>query len=142
MYTNTVTLFNRVPGGRGEPDTWLPTVIKGVNLTVDRAAIFAKYGPNCQDKAALNIRYNPDRVTVAGKPWQSPKEWSQTADSLTFTPTKDFFWEGEWTDGVASDADYGTEGFYGHMNRTKDNVFQITSVARYCLIPHFEVMGR
>lgn len=144
MYTDDITLFNRVPGDRGEPDTWLPTVIKGVNINIDRAAILAKYGAQCQDKAAVNIHYEMSggQIIVAGKRFQPSKEWSQTADTLTFTPAKDFFWAGEWDGGVVSDADYGTEGFYGYVNRTKDNVFLISSVARYSAIPHFEVMGK
>lgn len=144
MYTDTITLFNRIPGARGEPDTWLPTVIKGVNINIDRVAILAKYGAQCQDKAVINIRYETQggQIIVAGKRFQTAKEWSQTADTLTFTPAKDFFWAGEWDGGVVSDADYGTEGFYGYMNRTMDNVFLISSVARYSVIPHFEVMGK
>ena len=144
MFTDAITLFNRIPGDRGEPDTWLPTVIKGVNINIDRAAILAKYGAQCQDKAVVNIRYEVQggQIIVAGKRFQPSKEWSQAADTLTFTPAKDFFWAGEWDGGVVSDADYGTEGFYGYTNRTTDNVFLISSVARYSAIPHFEVMGK
>ena len=142
MYTDTVTIFNRIRGDRGEPDTWLPTVIKGVNLNIDRAAILAKYGAECQDKAILNIRYNPDGMMVADKRWQEPMAWNHSDDTLTFAPAKDFFWAGEWDGGAVSDDGFGTDGFYGHMNRTKDNVFLISSVARYSVIPHFEVMGR
>lgn len=144
MYTDVVTLFNRVPGPRGEPDTWLPTVIRGVNINIDRAAILAKYGAQCQDKSIVNIRYEMQdgQITVAGKRFQNAKEWSQTADTLTLAPAKDFFWVGEWDGGAVSDADYDTEGFYGYMNRTRDNVFLISSVASYSAIPHFEVMGK
>ena len=144
MYTDVITLFNRVSGSRGEPDTWLPTVINGVNINIDRAVLLSKYGPDCKDKAVLNIRYRSEggRVMVAGKRWAKPMEWDQSADSLTFYPVKDFFWAGEWIDGEVSDADYGMEGFYGYMNRTKDNVFLISSFAQYRAIPHFEVMGK
>ena len=144
MYNDTITIFNRKPGNRGEGDTWHPTVIHDVNLNIDRAAILAKYGAQCQDKAVVNIRYEMQggQIIVASKRFQPTKEWSQTADTLTLTPVKDFVWAGEWDGGVVSDADYGTEGFYGHMNRTKDNVFLISSVARYSAIPHFEVVGK
>lgn len=144
MYTDVITLFNRIPGAHGGPDTWMPTVIRGVSINIDRAAILAKYGAQCQDKAVVNIRYEMQggQIIVASKRFQPTKEWSQTADTLTLTPVKDFVWAGEWDGGVVSDADYGTEGFYGHMNRTKDNVFLISSVARYSAIPHFEVVGK
>lgn len=146
MYQDTITLFNRKTGSRGAGDTWYPTVIHGVNLNIDRAAILAKYGPEAQDNAALSIRYaiKDGAVMVAGKPWMPPKEWDGTEDALTFASGTgfDFFWVGEWDGGIVSDEGYGTEGFYGYINRVYDYVFAITSVARYSVIPHFEILGK
>lgn len=146
MYQDTITLFNRKPGERGQPDTWYPTVIKDVNLNIDRAAILAKYGAESQDNAMLSIRYNrkDGEIQIGGKPWMPPKEWDKTIDSLTFTGGKnfDFFWNGEWTGGIVSDSDYGDEGFYNYMNRENDYVFAVSSVAMYSVIPHFEIMGK
>lgn len=148
MYNATITLFNRKSGGRGQPDTWYPTVIEGVNLNIDRAAILAKYGTDAQDNAALSIRYTEQggEILVAGKPWMPPKEWDKTEDSLTFASgtSFDFFWLGEWDGGIVSDnADFlSDEDFYTYMNRRYDYVFAITSVARYVVIPHFEIMGK
>lgn len=51
----------------------------------------------------------------------------------------DFFWEGEWTETV-NDEDY-PNGFFDYMKKNHDMVFAITSVARYSVIPHFEIMG-
>lgn len=146
MYSDTITLFCRKPGERGQGDTWYPTVIKNVNLNIDRAAILAKYGPESQDNALLSIRYKMAgvEILVADKPWMPPKEWDGTEDSLTFTSGTnfDFFWKGEWDGGIVTDADYLDEGFYGYMNRTHDYVFAVTSVAMYSVIPHFEIMGK
>ena len=146
MYQDTITLFNRKPGDRGQPDTWYPTVIRNVNLNIDRAAILAKYGAESQDSAMLSIRYSKKdgEIQIAGKPWMPPKEWDRTEDSLTFTggTNFDFFWKGEWTGGIISDSDYGDEGFYNYMNREHDYVFVVSSVAMYSVIPHFEIMGR
>jgi hypothetical protein len=144
MYQDTITLFNRKPGDRGNPDAWYPTVIENVNLNVDRAAILAKYGPESQDKAVLFVRYTTDgeNILVSGKPWALPKAWPGTEDSLTFGTDGDFFWQGEWDGGIVTDEQYGSEGFYGYMNRTHDNVFSVTSVAKYSVIPHFEIMGK
>lgn len=149
MYQDTITLFDRKKGERGQGDTWYPTVIKGVNLNIDRAAILAKYGAESQDNAALHIRYKKadGEILVADKPWMPPKEWDGTEDSLTFASGTnfDFFWQGEWTGGIVTDADYLDEGFYGYMNRTKDYVFAITSVAMidgFMILPHFEIMGK
>jgi hypothetical protein len=146
MYNDTITLFNRNPGGRGQPDCWYPTVIKNVNLIVDRAAVVAKYGAESKDNAILNIRYavKDGKIMVAGKPWMPPKSWDKTEKTITFTGGNDFdfFWVGEWTEGVKQDADYGAEGFYGFMNRTHDFVFAINSVSKLSVIPHFEITGK
>ena len=145
MYKNTITLFNRKSGGSGG-DTWYPTLIRNVNLNIDRAAILAKYGAEAQDNAVLHIRYTKDGedILVSGKPWMPPKAWDGTEDSVTFSGGSkfDFFWLGEWTGGIVTDSEYPTEGFYGFMNRTHDYVFAISSVAIYSVIPHFEIMGR
>ena len=151
MYTDVITLFNRKPGERGQGDTWYPTVIKGVNLNIDRASILAKYGAEAQDNAVLHIRYRKEngdiRIVCASdteKQWMPPKEWDKTEDSVTFTSGNDFdfFWKGEWTGGIVTDAEYLDEGFYNYMNRTKDYVFAVSSVAMYSVIPHFEIMGK
>ena len=146
MYQDTITLFNRKPGDRGQPDTWYPTVIRNVNLNIDRAAIMAKYGAESQDNAMLSIRYTrmDGDILIAGKQWMPPKEWDRTVDSLTFSGGSDFdfFWQGEWGGGIVKDSDYEDEGFYNHMNRTHDYVFAISSAAMYSVIPHFEILGR
>lgn len=153
MYQDTITLFNRKPGERGQGDTWYPTVIKGVNLNIDRAAILANYGSESQDNAVLHIPYHRKNgeITIVcdsetEKQWMSPKSWDKTEDSITFTSGTnfDFFWLGEWNGGIVSDVDsrWKTEGFYDYMNRTHDFVFAVSSVAIYSVIPHFEIMGK
>ena len=146
MHKDTITLFNRKPGERGQGDTWYPTIIKGVNLNIDRAAILEKYGSESQDNAMLFVSYMKDgaNVIVAGKPWMPPKEWDRTEDSVTFASGNDFdfFWKGEWAGGIVTDTEYLDEGFYNYMNRTHDYVFAVSSVAMYSVIPHFEIMGK
>lgn len=143
MYQDTVTLFNKKDGGRGQGDIWFPTVLKNVNLVIDKAVINAQYGPESSDNAVLNVRYKMDgeNIMVAGKPWMPPMEWDKTMDSLTFADG-DFFWKGEWGGGIAQDTDYGDESFYNYMNRTKDYVFLITAVSKLSVIPHFEIVGK
>lgn len=151
MYKDTVTLFNRYTT-KDRKIIWYPTVLHGVNLNVDKASIVAKYGSNSQDNAVLNVKYRSkdDVVTVGGKRYLFAKEWNKQtedvlADSLTFASDKeefDFFYEGEWeSDEPILDGDY-TSGFYSHMNKTYDNVFAITSVSKFSVIPHFEVVGK
>lgn len=144
MYQDTITLFNRKSGG-ASGDTWYPTIIRNVDLNIDRAAILTKYGAESQDNAALHIRYQKSEndILISDKRWMSPKEWDQSDNTLTFSGGTqfDFFWKGEWIGDVVKDTDYG-EGFYDYMNRTHDYVFAVASVAMYSVIPHFEIMGR
>lgn len=153
MYNDTVTLFNRYESRLG--DTWYPTILRGVNLLIDKAAIIAKYGPDSSDSAVLNVRYRNvgGKKIVGDKIWLPPKEWDkQTNDSfarsITFTDGTefDFFILGEWEGGEdpVSDDDY-QEGFYNEINRSRDYVFAISSVGgpyHSSIIPHFEIMGK
>lgn len=150
MYQDTVTLFCRYRDQQ-KNITWYPSVLRNVNLNMDKAAIIAKYGAESKDNAVLNVRYHlsDGNVMVGEKIWLSPKEWdSQTNDllssSLTFTGGQefDFFYVGEWRDEKpVGDDEYGIDGFYNYMNRCYDYVFAVTSVAQYSVIPHFEIMG-
>ena len=148
MYNDTVTIFNRYQSKLG--DMWYPTVLSGVNLNVDKAAIIAKYGPESQDKASLNIKYSRpgNVVTVGKKPYLLPEDWERLPNdylpgNITFKSGSnfDFFYGGDWGgEDPISDNDY-TNGFYDYMNNHYDMVFVISSVAMYSEIPHFEIMG-
>ena len=150
MYKDTITLFNRKEGDKG--DTWYPTVLHNVHLHMDRAAILAKYGADSADNAVLNVRYTQDgdKKVVGAKPWLSPKLWDKLLEpekALTFRPGAqfDFFWLGDWgNEEPVYDADYFSDtDFYTYMNCTHDCVFAISSVGGpYSLIPHFEIMGK
>ena len=150
MYKDTITLFNRKEGDEG--DTWYPTVLHNVQLNMDKAAIFAKYGAESADSAVLNIQYKQDgdNKIVGNKLWRPPKLWDQLLEpskALTFTDGArfDFFWLGDWgSEKPVHDSDYFSDtDFYTYMNRTHDYVFAISSVGGpYSVIPHFEIMGK
>ena len=149
MYSDKITLFNHYKSRLG--DMWYPTVINGVNLLIDKAAIVAKYGAESKDNALLNIHYQTvdEQPYIDGKPYLPPKEWERQtndilADSLTFTSGNDFDFfaigDYQFSDPIA-DNDYD-EGFYNYMKSEYDFVFAITSVAKYTVIPHFEITGK
>ena len=150
MFTDTITVFNYYKDSLKNV-TWYPTVIHGVNLLIDKAAIVAKYGAESKDNALLNIHYQTvdGQIMVDGKPYLPPKEWERQTnymlvDSVTFTSGTyfDFFMLGEYpTTTPIADDDY-IDGFYNHVNDEYDYVFAITSVAKYTAIPHFEIMGK
>lgn len=150
MYSDKITLFNHYKSRLG--DMWYPTVIDGVNLLIDKAAIVAKYGAESKDNAILNIHYQTvdGQIMIEGKPYLPPKEWERQtndklADSFTFTSGTDFdfFMLGEYptTEPIADDAFDNEGGFYNYVNSEYDYVFAVTSVAKYTSIPHFEIMG-
>lgn len=147
MYNSTITLFNRVKGDRGHGDTWFPTILKNVNLNLDRAALLAKYGAESQDKAWVSIPYKrtDGLITVSGKTYVTPKKLENPDEEITFASGNqfDFFWVGEWDGGEVSDDDYRQNvGFYNYMNDTEDNVFMVSSVSVLSVIPHFEILGK
>jgi len=149
MYRDTVTIFNRLRANG--TDTWYPTVLHGVDLNVDASAIRKAYGADTRDRAKLHIRYSSG-IVIQGKQYYLPENWSGTGITFHDGELFDFFWDGEWTGTVetvngvqvlkwnVNDEDY-KDGFFNHMKRTHDMVFAITSVARYSVIPHFEIMG-
>ena len=146
MYDKTITLFNRRHTREG--DTWYPTVLHGVDLNADRAAVVARYGSTSNDRAVLHVKYDwYDGPVIQGKPYQTPMVWAAAGDParvITFASGElfDFFIEGEWPDAEpVSDAAYKT-GFYDHLNRTRDGVYAVSSVSRFSVIPHFEITGR
>lgn len=150
MYKDTITLFNREESRTG--DTWYPTVIRNVDLNMDKAAIVAKYGPESQDRAVLHIRFmsKGTEKIVAGKLWKPPKEWDRLdkkEQAITFTGGDrfDFFWLGDWgSSEPVKDIDYVADtDFYTYMNRVNDYVFAVSSVGGpYSVIPHFEITGK
>lgn len=151
MYLDKITLFNFYRSSLG--DMWYPHVIKNVNLVIDKAAIVAKYGLESKDNAILNIRYykENEQIEIAKRPYLPPLEWERQtndklADSITFKAGNefDFFVLGEHPEFSESipimDDDY--DGLFNYMKENYDYVFAITSVAKYDVIPHFEITGK
>lgn len=136
MYIDVVTLYNRYN------DVWHGVVLRGVDLNADRGAIVAKYGSDSKDNAKLHIKY-AEGIVVQGLQYVSPMQYTGASGTFTLAFGNDFsfFVEGDTGLYVADDTDY-LDGFYDYMNRTHDRCYAITSVARYSVIPHFEVLAR
>lgn len=149
MYDKVVTLFNYYESKQSDTYLWYPTVLRNVDLAVDKAAILAKYGAESQDNASLHVRYQnaTDGKMVGEKLWRPPTEWENQVnetlpETLTFK-SGDFFWWGEWPDKEPINDDDYMDGFDDYMSKRHDYVFRITSVGGpYSVIPHFEIMGR
>lgn len=154
IYQQTVTLFNRYENSE-KSLVWIPTVLTGVHLVMDKAKLISMYGENTTDNVMLHILYDKNEegnIVVGDKLYVLPREFEKLSDKdgyITFQMGDkfDFFMEGIWTvDGQESDAEISDDsyknGFYNYMNHSFDNVFAVTSCARYSLIPHFEITGR
>ena len=152
LYKQTVTLFNRVerPGG---DIIWYPRVLTGVHLVTDHSSSWNTYGGQQGDNVRLHVRYTQSadgRALIGGLTYVNRKEWRSLKSIdryITFgygdNNDFDFFMEGKFSPiTVISDSDYSRNGFYNYMNKNYENVFAITSVSKYNLIPHFEIMAR
>ena len=144
MFQDTVTVFNR----RGE--MWYPTVLENVKLIVDRASMAARYGAQVNDRAVVLVplakNENGDPA-AGGKVYVTPKVWAALEtprEAVTFASGEefDFLVAGPWPDDPVQDSDYGVRGFYDYMNRTRDEVYAVTSVSRFETLPHLEITGR
>lgn len=149
MYADTITMFCRYTSNNAL--YWKAIALSGVDLNVDKSAILAKYGANCKDTAKLHIRYKAgvsnDIIVSNGTAisYVEPKSYSGASNTVTFRDaedgeTPDFFIVGAWSGSdTISDNSY-TDGFYNYANRTQ-NCYAIDSVAKYSVIPHFEIMA-
>lgn len=164
LYGQTITLFNRIPGKHGEPTLWIPTVIEGVHLIAGRSSNWNSHGGKSSDDVRLHIPFTWDGKSAmihcrpndgdtgsSMKKWYQPKEWRRMLspeDGLTFAygdnDDFDFFIEGVFDEfpSPISDENFERRGFYGYMNLMYDNVFAISSVQKFSLIPHFELTAR
>lgn len=160
MFRDTITIFNFY---ESETDgaLWYPTVISSTHLQIDTAANLKERGPESADSARLTINYKregelanisgiikftDDGMETGKKPYISPKKWVLMEDksvAVTFLKDKDFFYHGSWQGNVpVIDAEHGKKGFYDYMRRNEDEVFLITNIGKYNLIPHFEIGGK
>lgn len=147
LYKQTITLFNRLTVD--DVVVWYPFVIPNVHLVVDKSIVIASYGEQSQDNARLNIRYTVSGkdAVINGKTYMMPKEWARNANPLQnftfgFGDAFDFFVEGDYGSTEVISDDAYRNGFYNYMNRTRDNVFAISTVSKFNLIPHFEIGAR
>lgn len=149
MYTDTVTIFNKLKTAQGI--TWYPTVLHNVDLITDKGANVAKTGLESADTAKLHVRYIlvDGVIIIAGKTYKRPKEWAAQAEagfplSLTFASGGDFFIRGEYAETPINDADPPHKsGLFDYINKTRDDAYLInTAGGPYTVIPHFEIGGK
>ena len=142
MYNKTVTVFNRYKS-KQLGITWYPHVIHECYFNADKGANISKTGLENADTAKLHVPYVGDYI--GDLKYLTPKEWDrQTNDkyktTITFSEGEDFFVLGEFPEITVNESDY-PEGFFQYMNNLYDDVYRITTVGKYTLIPHFEIGG-
>ena len=151
LYKDTVTVFNRKT--IGDKVIWYPIVIPNVHLIMDRSMIISTYGEQSTDNARLHIRYNPRSggafvPTKKGElEYMLPKRYRREGDpdlniTFAFGEDFDFIVPGAYAGEYEIDDDSYSKGFYNYMNKEYDEVFAITSVSKFNLIPHFEIGAR
>lgn len=151
LYKQTVTVFNRKIDG--EKTYWYKVVIPNVHLIIDRSIIISTYGEQSQDNAKLHIRYTPSgekaivSTSLGSLSYMTPKVFAisgvQGANiTFAFGDNFDFIVAGAFGGPSLIDDDDYPKGFFNYMNKTYDDVFAITNVSKYNLIPHFEIVAR
>lgn len=135
MYKDTITLYNRYNG------TWHGVVLTGVDLNADRGAIVAKYGSDSKDNAKLHLKINDGKI--GAYTYLLPLNYKGQNGTVTLSSGNNFtfFIEGDTGIYTAQDSAF-VDGFYDWANQTYDHCYAVTSVARYSVIPHFEVLAR
>jgi hypothetical protein len=136
MYTDTVTLFNYSKAEQGA--YWYCTVLNDVELQITKGSFVAKTGNESVDSCVLHVKH-----LFTNKTYVKPKEFALLFDkqnNYTFSD-KDFFVQGEYNLDIVNDTDY-QGGFLNYMNKTYDDVFKVTKVDVFKLLPHLEVYGK
>lgn len=129
LFGDVVTIYNRYQSNDSYDDIYFPTVIKNVCiLTIDDISI-SKNNTNNKNAAILFIN-KPSLI----KPYLPPKQWIQAQDKNSYFTLKedDFFIKGN----IVID-----NPNFEDIKEKYDNVYKITTVKDYDLIPHFEVGG-
>ena len=123
MFKETITLYNRVADGYN--DRYECTILKNVEIQPTNSI----KNNNSTDKFKLFININSQN-----KLYVKPKEYDKSLDkSHCFTVrTGDFFVLGEVTIDNAT---------YQSINKKYDDVYNVTSIKEYSVIPHLEVGG-
>ncbi len=138
MFQDTVTIFNKYEDNL-ENVKWYPTVLHNVELQVTQGSNIKNTGLTTADKANLHIR-NDNSLEKA---YSEPKAWLKDVEMQTSFTLKedDFFVKGEFPTTVVNDEEY-VGGFFQYMNKKHDNIYRITTVDTFKLIPHWEVGGK
>lgn len=137
MYKDTVTVFNK------HGHIWTATVLRNVDLNTDRSKIIGSYGESCQDRAILHIKYREDgpATKIGDIVYHSPALY--IGSGITFKTGDDFtfFIPGTWDGEITIDDDDYPMGFFDHVSQIME-AYKVTAVAKYSVIPHFELLGR
>lgn len=134
FYNDTVTVYNKYEDKASGRESWYPTVLNGVRLTIKKGANITETGLKSADGVCLSIN-----TEALEKPYILPKEWERLSEkSETFTLKEgDFFVYGD-TDSENT----GREDFAEYMKKKYDNCFDVSTIDNYKVIPHLEVGGR
>lgn len=126
FYKDVATIWNKTTTGGWEEETWFPTVVENVRIQDSRGLNIQKSGNEQSDKVRLHIS---DDLSKPDKPYAKPEEW---------VPGETYTLNGE---------SYFSIGDMSEMEPDKrfferSDVFRISNVDRFDLIPHFEVWGK
>lgn len=150
MHDTVVTLFNF----HEKTDAWYTTVFGGVHLMESKAETVTRdSGKTNEDTVEIILRTLGDKtvraISTDGRPtcvrYIGEKAYNALENPhgyFTFKAETDFIAVGNHAQTAPIIDDEYDEGLYHAMNTENDDVYMITSVSYFSLIPHFEIGGK
>lgn len=141
MFGRTITIFSK----HGE--TWYPRVFHDTQIIRDRGTIARTYGETANETTAVHIKRKDGKAEGLYDVYE-PKAWAALADvtgAVSFK-TGDIIWLGDW--GMVDDRltpipdSEHPGGLYAYVRGIYDGVCNITNVAEFRELPHWEIAGR
>ena len=126
FYNMKCTVWNKAVSGTWQEETWFPTVIDAVRILETKGTNIQKSGNQQADAVRLHIS---DLFSKPDKPYATPEEW---IPGETYTLNDQTFFSKGDTSAITPDKDFFA----------RSDVFHISSVDRFEIIPHFEIWGR
>lgn len=142
MFDDVVTLFMKYEDKKNGICQWHRVVLEGVELQKNRAISVSNDGNTPNNIVNLHVPHH--KGFIGDYEYLKPKAWYKAEDKsgkITFVEG-DFFVEGEIIDMDIYDDTQYTGGLFSYMRKNYDDVYVISSVDTFKVIPHFEVGGR
>lgn len=141
MFNDVVTLFMKYEDKKEKICQWHRVALADVELQKNKAISVSNDGNRPNNTVTLHIPCTQGKI--GDYEYLKPKAWHRAEDKagkITLVEG-DFFVDGEIIDMDIYDDSQYAGGLFTYMRKNYDDVYVISSVNEYKVIPHFEVGG-